>query len=144
MGKCKECARFLNIENTKETGMGLCSFPNSYFEVNQENDCVYIPKSYVCGDCARLHFDDGCMTCQENDSAYHNGHICGGFIDRRQENVEDALYDWKLRGYDIDAILNKIKYQVNSSELPFVKKDEHTGPLTNDELSDIFLENFSK
>lgn len=75
--------------------------------------CIYYPKEYTCGDCDRLDNDFACMTCKAEDSAYHGQHLCSGFIDKHEENVRQAIFDWYLRGYNIqekvDTIIEEVK-----------------------------------
>ena len=80
------------------------------FVVNVEDSCHYIPekKELTCGDCSRLNEDTGCFACQETDSAMYNGHLCIGFIDKRDEEFNSILMFWKVQGlYDREKI-NKL------------------------------------
>lgn len=54
--KCKNCKYRKNIGNTSETGSAICSYSSSWFTVNIENNCRFIPekKALTCGDCSRL------------------------------------------------------------------------------------------
>ena len=65
-------------------------------------------KELTCGDCSRLNEDTGCFACQETDSAMYNGHLCIGFIDKREEEFNSILTFWKVQGlYDREKI-NKL------------------------------------
>lgn len=73
--KCKNCKYRKNIANTSETGSAICSYSNSWFAINIENNCYFIPekKKLTCGDCSRLTEDTACFGCSEGDSAIYNG-----------------------------------------------------------------------
>lgn len=116
--KCRECKKFITIENTVETNMGVCSFPECYFPVNVNSECVYALKPYTCSDCDRLGEDWACFTCRAEDSAYHSGHLCGGFIDKKELVVEEAITEWFIRGFDVKSKLNDILDNINLEELP--------------------------
>lgn len=92
--KCNNCKYKTNVSNTEETGTAICSYPQGeWFVVNVEDSCHYIPekKELTCGDCSRLNEDTGCFACQETDSAMYNGHLCIGFIDKREEEFNSIL-----------------------------------------------------
>ena len=116
--KCRECKKFITIENTVETNMGVCSFPECYFPVNANNECVYALKPYTCGDCGRLGEDWACFTCRAEDSAYHGDHLCSGFIDKKELVVEEAITEWFIRGFDVKSKLDDILNNINLEELP--------------------------
>lgn len=84
--KCKNCKYKTNIANTSEKGSAICSYPSSWFPVNIEDNCHFIPekKEITCSDCSRLHEDMACFSCAEDDSAIFNGQLCRGFIDKRR------------------------------------------------------------
>ena len=42
--KCKNCKYKTNIANTSETGSAICSYPSSWFPVNIEDNCHFIPE----------------------------------------------------------------------------------------------------
>lgn len=42
--KCKNCKYKTNIVNTSETGSAICSYPSSWFPVNIEDNCHFIPE----------------------------------------------------------------------------------------------------
>lgn len=109
--KCNNCKYKTNVSNTEETGTAICSYPQGeWFVVNVEDSCHYIPekKELTCGDCSRLNEDTGCFACQETDSAMYNGHLCIGFIDKREEEFNSILMFWKVQGlYDREKI-NKL------------------------------------
>lgn len=108
--KCKDCKYRINIKNTNETGSAICSYVGSWFPVNIEDNCCFIPekRELTCGDCARLDEDTACFSCSEDDSTIYNGQLCGGFIDKRKEELNDILMFWKVQGlYDREKI-NKL------------------------------------
>ena len=109
--KCNNCKYKTNESNTEETGTAICSYPQGeWFVVNVEDSCHYIPekKELTCGDCSRLNVVFVCLACQETDSAMHNGHLCIGFIDKREEEFNSILMFWKVQGlYDREKI-NKL------------------------------------
>lgn len=109
--KCNNCKYKTNVSNTEETGTAICSYPQGeWFVVNVEDSCHYIPekKELTCGDCSRLNEDTGCFACQETDSAMYNGHLCIGFIDKREEEFNSILMFWKVQDlYDREKI-NKL------------------------------------
>lgn len=46
-----------------------------------------------------------CFSCAEDDSAIFNGQLCGGFIDKRKEELNSILMSWKVQGfYDLKKI----------------------------------------
>lgn len=131
--KCKNCKYRKNIGNTSETGSAICSYSSSWFPVNIENNCRFIPekKALTCGDCSRLGEDTACFDCSENDSAIYNGQLCSmlsitlkfeykisaiyngqlcrGFVDEREEEFKQILMFWKVQGfYDREKINNFI------------------------------------
>ena len=116
--KCKECKKFMTMGNTDETGMGVCSFPNSYFPVNTNDECVYTLNPYTCGDCDRLGNDFACFTCRAEDSAYHNGGLCGGFIDKQEVAIESAITEWIRRGIDVHSKITSILESIDIDKLP--------------------------
>ena len=54
--KCKNCKYKTNIANTSETGSAICSYPSSWFPINIEDNCHFIPekKEITCSDCSRF------------------------------------------------------------------------------------------
>lgn len=42
--KCKNCKYKTNIANTSETGSAICSYPSSWFPINIEDNCHFIPE----------------------------------------------------------------------------------------------------
>lgn len=123
--KCKNCQSFIEIANTESCGKGICKFPNSYFMVGVDDDCHFIPSSEVhCGDCDRCYNDTACMTCEPEDSAYHNGQLCGGFIDRYELEVAKAIEVWKARGWNYQEIIAKVIQDIESAPQPGLPKVE--------------------
>lgn len=121
--KCKDCQSFQEIANTAECGKGICTFPCSYFMVDMNDDCHFMPSSEVrCGDCHRLLIDTACLTCMPEDSAYHNGHLCGGFIDAQEIALAKSISIWKARGWDYHEIIQKVIQEVESAPQPGVPK----------------------
>lgn len=105
--KCKNCKYKTNIANTSETGSAMCSYPSSWFPINIEDNCHFIPekKEITCSDCSRLYEDMACFSCSEDDSAIFNGQLCRGFIDKRKEELNSILMFWKVQGfYDREKI----------------------------------------
>ena len=64
--------------------------------MNDEDYCHYFgaPQELTCGDCSRLTYDSGCVGCREDESAYHFGHLCHGFQDRREDEFIEILLFW--------------------------------------------------
>lgn len=130
--KCKDCQKMTPIGNTNETGCAICTAAVSYFLIQIENDCVFQPKEYTCGDC--MHYrdaDPACFTVEAEDSIYKSwdGTIkdtpCCGFEDYRINNVKNALADWLMRGYDIDEKLaNLVKEFKEEFEIPWEPRNE--------------------
>lgn len=92
---CKDCKHFLKIENTESTRQGLCTYFDYLSPVIIDQNCVYLKGPYTCKDCARFGKDFACMTCEAEDKS------CSAFIDKYEEIVERALFDWKMRGFNI-------------------------------------------
>lgn len=42
--KCKNCKYKTTIANTREIGLAICSYPSSWFPVNIEDSCHFIPE----------------------------------------------------------------------------------------------------
>lgn len=108
--KCKDCQYKINIKNTDETGMALCSYPDSYFPITIEDNCHYIPekRKLTCGDCSRLGEDTACMGCCADDSAEEDGELCSGFIDKKEEEFNKILMFWKVQGFYNRDRINEI------------------------------------
>lgn len=123
MIKCKKCQSFCSIGNTDTTGQGLCSFPGSYFPVHREDNCHLRPGELKCADCDRFGNDTACMTCDAEDSAYHNGHLCVGFIDRNEVAIANALMMMRMRDMDYHAKIQKILHDVDNAALPGQPKE---------------------
>lgn len=122
--RCYKCKSFCTIGNTAETGQGLCSFTGNYFPVHQYDQCHLRPGDLQCKDCDRWGNDTACMTCAEDDSAYHNGHLCPGFIDRNEVVISNALMLMRMRGFDYHAKIQEILQNVDEAELPGQPRDE--------------------
>lgn len=116
--KCIECKKFITIENTEKTGTGVCSFPECYFPVDVNDNCIYTLKPYTCSNCDRLGEDWACFTHRAEDSAYHGDNLCSGFIDKKEIAVEDAITEWFIRGFDVKSKLNDILNRIDLEELP--------------------------
>lgn len=108
--KCKNCKYRKNIANTSETGSAICSYSNSWFPINIENNCYFIPekKELTCGDCSRLTEDTACFGCSEDDSALYNGQLCRGFVDEREAEFKQILMFWKVQGFYDRERINKL------------------------------------
>lgn len=115
---CKDCQSFQEIGNTAETGHGLCSFTGNFFPVHQSDACHLRPGELKCIDCDRFGNDTACMTCEAEDSAYHNGHLCAGFIDRNESVISNALMIMRMRGVDYHDRIQEILQCVDNAELP--------------------------
>lgn len=89
------CKYKQEIGNSEETGMELCTRNTSYFPVNYKDDCHFIPqrRELVCGDCAALGEDFGCMGMEVDSSAYMDGKLCWGFRDLRKQEFANILAD---------------------------------------------------
>ena len=117
--KCSECQSFRRIGNTDETRQGLCAHSTSYFPVDMDKECVLFPAyEPKCKNCGRFAWDTACMTCDEEDSAIHSGHLCSGFIDMDEEKIVNILVQWRARGIDIQEKLNECMKQANDVKLP--------------------------
>lgn len=116
--RCHKCKSFKHISNTAETGQGLCSFPAAWFPVHQYDECHMMPGELQCKDCDRLMNDTACLTCAPEDSAYHNGHLCGGFIDRNEIVITNALMTMRMRGMDYHAKIQELLKLVDEADLP--------------------------
>ena len=101
------------LANSKETNQGICSMTSSYIPTNLDAKCKFLPQPYTCGDCARFGSDFACFTVEETDSAAD----CPGFESKHDDAVEVALYDWYVRGFDVDEKLEKIKEKVKKHEI---------------------------
>ena len=118
--KCKNCKYKTTIANTREIGLAICSYPSSWFPVNIEDSCHFIPekKEITCSDCSRLYEDMACFSCSEDDSAIFNGQLCKGFIDKREEELNSILMFWKVQGfYDrekINELIDKVEQLYDS------------------------------
>lgn len=108
--KCTNCKFRKNIANTEETGSAICSYSNSWFPINIENSCMFIPnrKELTCGDCSRLTEDTACFGFSEDDSAVHNGQLCIGFEDKREAEFKQILMFWKVQGFYDREKINKL------------------------------------
>ena len=109
--KCNNCKYKTNVSNTEETGTAICSYPQGeWFVVMLKIAAIIFLKkrSLPVEICSRLNEDTGCFACQETDSAMYNGHLCIGFIDKREEEFNSILMFWKVQGlYDREKI-NKL------------------------------------
>ena len=109
--KCKDCKFKRNISNTDTLGIAICSYPSSYFIVNIEDNCHFIPdkEELKCGDCYWLKNDWGCVGCEETESAYRDGKLCSSYLDRQEIVFSDILLFWKYKGiYDRNHIIELI------------------------------------
>ena len=108
--KCKNCKYRKNIANTSETSSAICSYSNSWFPINIENNCYFIPekRELTCGDCSRLTEDTACFGCSEDDSALYNGQLCRGFVDEREAEFKQILMFWKVQGFYDREKINKL------------------------------------
>lgn len=117
MKKCKECNLFMKVFNTDETGMGVCTLLDSYEVAHRDDDCRYEPGKLTCENCARLTEDDACMTCEPDDSAYHElpdgtEALCSGFIDKDEEQLARILFTLHARGKNIDKVFEDAKESI--------------------------------
>lgn len=116
--QCFKCNFFIPINNTQDTGHGLCSYSPSYFPVNQTDTCHLIPNELTCFDCDRFGNDTACMTCLPEDSAYHGEDLCAGFIDKNETIIVNALMLMKMRGIDYHAKIKELLKNVDETDLP--------------------------
>lgn len=98
---CKDCKYRNNISNTDESGMAICSYPSSWFPVHLGDNCHLIPEKMelTCGDCSRLGDDSACIGCIAEDSAYDDGVLCSGFVDKQEEEFSKILMFWKVHDF---------------------------------------------
>lgn len=122
--QCFKCKSFVHIGNTAETGCGLCSFNSSFFPVHKDDKCHLQPGELRCIDCDRFGNDTACMACQAEDSAYHNGHLCAGFIDAHETIITNALLIWRMRGEDYHTKIQEILDKVDTAELPGAPRED--------------------
>ena len=116
--QCEKCQSFVPIQNTGTTGQGLCSFVPSYFPVHKSDKCHLLPDALKCKDCNRFDTDTACFTCSPDDSAYHNGVLCSGFIDKNETLIMNALMIMKMRGIDYHAATAKLLQIVDEATVP--------------------------
>ena len=99
--KCKDCKYFRGNEDPNK--LSMCTYHSSWEITKHENDCWFIPavKELTCGDCARYLDDPGCFGCSADESAHHDGELCRGFCDIKENELYSILSFWKSRGiYD--------------------------------------------
>ena len=90
--KCKDCEKYIPIATP---GHGVCSLPESHFPTEAENDCSYmVVDKLTCKDCYRFEKDFACMGADKDDDV--DG--CGGFIDIKEETLNNIFWEWLLRG----------------------------------------------
>ncbi len=105
--KCRNCKYKNDVANTGECNKGLCSYPTSWFPIDLDDDCHFIPKveELKCKDCWHLHNDYACFSCDEEDSAYDDGELCWMFEDLKKDDFSAILMFWKTHGlYDREKI----------------------------------------
>lgn len=103
----KQCLYFLEVANTKETKQGICAIGDSYEPTKAGAKCPLDIQPYTCSNCARFGNDAACMTCLAEDSAYHHGELCSGFIPDGYDKVLQWLIDCKL--HHADSVLKQLK-----------------------------------
>ena len=82
---------------------------HSYFPVHINDACHCLPDTTIrCKDCDRYGSDFACMTTEPNDPVFRDGHFCGGFIDKREIAVEEAIRVWKAWGFDYRSKIDEI------------------------------------
>ena len=119
---CEMCKYKHDIGNSRETGAALCTRSSSYFPINYNDNCHFIPqkRELVCSDCARFGEDFACIEAKADSKAYINEKICAGFIDAKKEQFEMILMFWKVQGmYDrskIEKIIDEIENFYNDIE----------------------------
>lgn len=113
--KCNQkCSFFEPIGNTDETGMGICCFCECCESVSLNEPCQYDAPKYTCGDCLRYEVEDSaCYTSLATDSAYITGHrcephLCPGFIDKRELQIDGMVHSWIANGLDVREELNRV------------------------------------
>ena len=111
---CRNCEYFKTPASDDHS---ICSYNESWFPVEDEDTCHMpgMPHEFTCGDCSRLGEDMGCAGCSEEESAYHDGKLCRGFRDRREDELWDILSFWLVNGmYDrtkINQLLDHFEEQ---------------------------------
>ncbi len=110
---CRDCKYRMNIANTEETGVAICSKPNSCFVVNIDNHCHFIPKKrrYTCYDCLSYGNDPGCLGMRPDEEPYwgEDEHLCHAFEEKYTNELYDILTAWYELGlYDRDKIIGMI------------------------------------
>lgn len=117
---CKECEKFMRFGGDDKHG--VCSLPESYFQTEADAECVYLRKDMLtCSDCARFKEDFACMTAAEDDDASD----CPGFIDKFEENVLAAFFEWLKRGeYNREKIEALCKSFEETEAYQFVMKHQ--------------------
>ena len=101
--KCGKCKYKRNIGNTKETDAAICTNATSFFPINCDDDCHFLPKKRElhCIDCSRLRWDTACMDVEPNNPVYESGNRCLGFSDVKEDEFTEILQFWKTQGlYD--------------------------------------------
>ena len=122
---CSDCQRFMELANTAETGMGICSYPNEFFQVKADGECIFELGPYSkCGECHRQENDDACFTTTPDTNAILNdGHLCPGFISLADVKVEEAIFEYFSRGLSPRAEIDKILKRASETyEIPFQSK----------------------
>ena len=122
MKYCTKCKYFSEIQNTKETGMGICKFTESFQPINIKNDCPFIPEKkhkLTCGDC-EIFGEWSCFTCEENQKA------CGiAFEDKLINNIKNPLYQLYLQGRcKKEDILKLVEQEIDSFKSPLDEEKE--------------------
>ena len=105
--KCKDCKYKKNLANTDECNKGICTYPESWFPIDLNDDCHFIPKAeeLKCKDCWHLYNDFGCFMCDEEDSAFYDGKLCRMFDDLKKDDFSSILMFWMIHGlYDREKI----------------------------------------
>lgn len=104
----KDCTHFSSVSNTDECGLGICRYTYAWQEVKIGDRCKCLPKEYTCIDCDHFGNDYACLTAEENDKP------CCGFVDAKESVIYNILYEWKLRGINIQDNLSRIVDEVNT------------------------------
>lgn len=97
MKHCKECKFMNKMANSDETGEIICGFIDNYFMHSVNDDCPFIPEQIPvkCKDCTHYDNDAACLTVDPEDTFASK---CGGFEDKRVNQIIYILYDMYKKG----------------------------------------------
>lgn len=115
---CEECKQFQPIGNTAETGKGLCKMNDDYMPCDAKSECLFAPKPYTCKDCDRYKNDFACFTVGADDPVFdeETQTDCSGFIDKKEVELLNIFFEWKMRGINIQEKIDEAFKELNSKE----------------------------